>query len=58
MPMTVQGAARLVDPAYAAAADRTALLREEATQVEKEIRHYAGVLRHDQQQGDKRVTCW
>jgi hypothetical protein len=46
--------ARVVDPAYAAAADRTALLREEATQVEKEIRHYAGVLRHDQQQGDKR----
>jgi hypothetical protein len=30
------------------------LLCEEATQVEKEIRHYAGVLRHDQQQGDKR----
>jgi hypothetical protein len=52
--MTVQDAARLVDPAYAAAADRAALLREEATQVEKEIRHYAGVLRHDQQQGDKR----
>jgi hypothetical protein len=52
--MTVQGAARLVDPAYAAAADRTALLRKEVTQVEKEIRHYAGVLHHDQEQGDKR----
>jgi hypothetical protein len=53
-PMTVQDAARLVDPAYAAAADRTALLREEAAQVEKSIRQYEGVLRRDQEQGDRR----
>jgi hypothetical protein len=52
--MTVQDAARLVDPAYAAAADRTALLREEAAQVEKSIRQYEGVLRRDQEQGDRR----
>jgi hypothetical protein len=53
-PMTVQDAARLVDPAYAAASDRAALLREEAAQVEKSIRHYKGILRRDQEQGDKR----
>jgi hypothetical protein len=52
--MTVQDAARLVDPAYSAAADRTALLRKEAAQVEKSIRQYEGVLRRDQKQGDKR----
>jgi hypothetical protein len=53
-PMTLQDVARLVDPAYAAAADRAALLRDEAAQVEKSIRHYEGVLRRDQEQGDKR----
>jgi hypothetical protein len=45
-PMTVQDAARLADPAYAASADRTALLREEAAAVEKQIGHYEGVLHH------------
>jgi hypothetical protein len=30
------------------------LLREEAAQVEKSIRHYEGILRRDQEQGDKR----
>jgi hypothetical protein len=53
-PMTVQDAARLVDPVYAASADRTAQMHREAAEVEKEIRYYAGVLRHDQEQGDKR----
>jgi hypothetical protein len=53
-PMTVQDAARLVDPAYAAAAERATLLREEAAQVEKSIRHYEGILHRDQEQGDKR----
>lgn len=53
-PMTVQDAARLVDPVYAAAADRTADLRNEATEVEKSIQHYEGVLRRDQVQGDRR----
>ena len=36
-PMTVRDAARLVDPAYAAAAERATLLSEEAAQVEKSI---------------------
>jgi hypothetical protein len=53
-PMTVQDAARLVDPVYAAAADRTADLRNEATEVEKSIQHYEGVLRRDLVQGDRR----
>jgi hypothetical protein len=52
--MTVRDAARLVDPAYAAAAERATLLREEAAQVEKSIRHYEGILHRDQEQGDKR----
>jgi hypothetical protein len=53
-PMTVQDAARLVDPGYATAADRTVLLREEAGQVEESIRYYEGVLRRGQEQGDQR----
>ncbi|HXA70913.1 MAG TPA: hypothetical protein VNW24_10715, partial [Stellaceae bacterium] len=53
-PMTVQDAARLVDPGYAAAADRTVLLREKAGQVEESIRYYEGVLRRGQEQGDQR----
>jgi Ti-type conjugative transfer relaxase TraA len=52
-PMTVQDAARLVDPAYAAA-DRSALLREETAAVEKQIGHYEGVVRHYTVEGDKR----
>jgi hypothetical protein len=53
-PMTVQDAARLVDPAYAARADRAALLREEAAAVQKQIGHYEGVVRHYRVEGDKR----
>ena len=52
--MTVQDAARLVDPAYAAAADRTAQLRKEAGEVEASIQHYEGMQRTDQAEGDQR----
>jgi hypothetical protein len=52
--MTVQDAARLVDPVYAAAADRTAFLREAAAAAAKQIEHYEGVLRHYTVEGDKR----
>jgi hypothetical protein len=53
-PMTVQDVARLVNPVYAATADRTAELRQEAAQVEKSIRHYESVLHRDHAQGDRR----
>jgi hypothetical protein len=52
--MTVQDAARLVDPAYAAAADRTAQLRKETSEVEASIQHYEGMQRTDQAEGDQR----
>ncbi len=52
--MTVQDAARLVDPAYAAAGDRTAQLRKEAGEVEVSIQHYEGTQRTDQTEGDQR----
>jgi hypothetical protein len=53
-PMTVQDAARLIDPVYAAAADRTAFLREAAAAAAKQIERYEGVLRHYTVEGDKR----
>jgi hypothetical protein len=53
-PMTVRDAARLMDRAYAVAADRTALLREEAAAVEKQIGHHEGMVRHYTAEGDKR----
>jgi hypothetical protein len=53
-PMTAQDAARLVDPVYAASADRTAQMRQEAAEVAKSIRHYEGVLHRDREQGDRR----
>jgi len=52
--MTVQDAARLVDPAYAVAADRTTALRKEATETEKAIQHYVGIQQFNQAEGDKR----
>jgi Ti-type conjugative transfer relaxase TraA len=52
--MTVHDAARLVDLAYAAAADRTAQLRKETGEVEASIQHYEGMQRTDQAEGDQR----
>jgi hypothetical protein len=49
-----EDAAGQLQPAYAAAADRTALLCEEAAAVEKQIRHYENVVRHYTVEGDKR----
>jgi hypothetical protein len=43
-----------VDPAYAAAADRTAQLRKETSEVEASIQHYEGMQRTDQAEGDQR----
>ncbi len=52
--MTVHDAARLVDPAYAKAADRTTGLRQEAAETDKSIRHYEGLQQSSQAEGDTR----
>ena len=52
--MTVQDVARQLDPAYAAAADRAEQLRKETAEVAKSIAHYEGVLRSNQEAGDRR----
>lgn len=52
--MTVPDVARLVDPAYATAADRTTALRREAAETEKAIQHYAGIQQFSQAEGDTR----
>ncbi len=52
--MTVPDVARLVDPAYAAAAERTTALRKEATETERAIQHYTGIQQSSQAEGDKR----
>jgi hypothetical protein len=53
-PMTLKDAARLVNRDYTAAADRTAQLRKEMTQVEKSTAHYEDVLQSSRDKGDQR----
>ncbi len=52
--MPVLDVARLVDPAYAAAAERTTALRKEAAESEKAIQHYTGIQQFNQAEGDTR----
>ncbi len=52
--LTAQDVARQLDPAYAVAADRAERLRKQAAEVAKSIAHYEGVLRSNQEAGDRR----
>ena len=52
--MTVPDVAQLVDPTYAAVADRTTALRKEAAETEKAIQHYTSIQQSSQAEGDKR----
>jgi Ti-type conjugative transfer relaxase TraA len=53
-PMTVQDAARLVSPEYAAAADRADGLRKSAAEVGKAIEYNERVQHSGREQGDRR----